>query len=373
VVLWPTFWLALLGGAAVRNRLSTRGRIALVGVVSWLFLVAAQPLPTLAVTAWAGIAWVLPGRRARVGWRRWLLRLVVAGLLVQLAVWKYAPHETVVLGASYVTFKLIHAAIEVSRDGFRQRDPVSFFAWVFLLPTYSAGPIERYDHFRANVDVPTTADDVSAAVLRIAVGLAKKFVLVEIVLATLLTSFAPAAFVENVERLRVPTTWYVLALLFLNGYLDFSAYSDIAVGASRLLGFKVVENFDWPILATNIGEFWKRWHRSLAAFCQTYVYLPTIGLTRRPTIAVYTTFVAMGLWHAASWNWVAWGLWHATGVVGYLWFARRTRGGAWRDHPVARIAGWALTMGWVLVGTAWAAAPTLGGSVRILLRCVGLI
>ncbi len=385
MVLWPAFWVALALGALVRNRLSTEARYGVFGAVSFLFLLAAQPAATVAVAIGATIAWMLPGKKARVGWRRPILRLVVIGLLVQLFAWKYLPiltgaaeelqghrNPVVPLGASYVTFKLIHAAIEISRDGFKVRTPLSFFAWVFLLPTFSAGPIERYDSFRAGAVAPTTGDDIAAGLLRIAVGLVKKFVIVEIVLATLLTSFAPDTFVANVGRVRVPTAWYVIALWFLNGYLDFSAYSDIAVGASRLLGFRIMENFDWPILATNMGEFWKRWHMSLAAFCQTYVYLPTIGLTRRPTVSVYTTFVAMGMWHSLSLNWVMWGLWHATGVVGYLAFARRTRKTRGFDHPLVRLGGWAGTMGWVLIGTAWAVPSSLGGSVRILMRLVGL-
>jgi alginate O-acetyltransferase complex protein AlgI len=385
MVLWGGFWVALVFGALVRNRLSTQARMGLAGGVSWLFLLAAQPLATLAVSAWAVVAWYLPGKKERVGWKRQLLRFVVVGLLVQLFVWKYVPtltgsvaeigghrNPTLVLGASYVTFKLIHAAIEISRSGFKVRDPVSFFAWIFLLPTFPMGPIERYDHFRAGAAVPTTGVDIARGMLRIAAGLVKKFVLVEILLSTLLTSFAPDDFVRNVGRVRVPTAWYVLGLYFMTGYLDFSASSDIAVGASRLLGFKVMENFNWPILATNMGEFWKRWHMSLSAFCQTYIYLPTIGLTRRPTLTVYTTFAAMGLWHSVSLNWVMWGVWHATGVVSYLAFARRTRGMTVFDRWPLRLGGWALTMMWALVGVAWALPPTLSGSLKILARCIGL-
>ena len=72
---------------------------------------------------------------------------------------------------------------------------------------------------------------------------------------------------------------------------------DIAIGASRLYGFRIMENFNFPIAAWNISEFWKRWHMTLVGWIQSYVYMPTIGLTRRPYVAVYCTFITMGLWH----------------------------------------------------------------------------
>jgi alginate O-acetyltransferase complex protein AlgI len=111
--------------------------------------------------------------------------------------------------------------------------------------------------------------------------------------------------------------------------MDFSAYSDIAIGASRLFGIRIMENFDFPILAQNIANFWQRWHMTLGRWCQSYVYMPMIGLTRNPYIAVYCTWLAIGLWHAGSLNWVFWGLYHGTGVAIFVAWGRFKRRKKW--------------------------------------------
>jgi alginate O-acetyltransferase complex protein AlgI len=90
-----------------------------------------------------------------------------------------------------------------------------------------------------------------------------------------------------------------------------------------------MENFNWPIFAPNIGNFWKRWHMTLAGWCQAYIYMPTIGLTRNPYVAVYSTMLVMGLWHAGTFHWVFWGLYHATGIVTYLTWAGYKRRRRW--------------------------------------------
>ena len=134
-------------------------------------------------------------------------------------------------------------------------------------------------------------------------------------------------------------------MTFLYVYMDFSAYSDIAIGSSRLFGIRIMENFNWPIFAQNIGDFWRRWHMTLAGWCQTYVYLPTIGLSRNPFLAVYATFLAIGLWHAGSINYACWGLYHATGVAVFqIWqrFKRR-RGWVFLDHNPWHLLGIPIT------------------------------
>ena len=118
----------------------------------------------------------------------------------------------------------------------------------------------------------------------------------------------------NIDTIAIWKVWGFLALTYLYAYLDFSAYTDIAIGASRLFGIKIMENFNFPILAINISDFWKRWHMTLAGWCQTYIYMPVMARTRTPYAAVFATFTMMGLWHGATAGWLLWGLYHATGV-----------------------------------------------------------
>ncbi len=112
--------------------------------------------------------------------------------------------------------------------------------------------------------------------------------------------------------------WLFLAAIAFRILMDFSGYSDIAIGAARLLGVRLPENFDWPYLAVNIREFWQKWHISLSSWVRDYVYIPLGGNRMGPLRRVANGFVAfglIGLWHGAAWNFIAWGLYHGVGLA----------------------------------------------------------
>ncbi len=111
-------------------------------------------------------------------------------------------------------------------------------------------------------------------------------------------------------------------------YADFSAYSDIARGTGRLLGFELMTNFDHPYLADGPADFWRRWHISLSSWFRDYVYVPlggNRGSRARTSLNVLVTFVLSGFWHGASWNFVFWGAYHGTLLVAYRWVDQRAR------------------------------------------------
>jgi alginate O-acetyltransferase complex protein AlgI len=167
----------------------------------------------------------------------------------------------------------------------------------------------------------------------------KKFVVAEVVIRGLYGAYGDIdAVLAGLDGLGPPAAWRFVVVTFLLTYMDFSAYSDIAIGSSRLFGIRILENFDWPILATNIAAFWKRWHMTLAGWFRTYVYTPVVGAARRSVVAVYVMFIAMGLWHAGTLSWLLWGVYQATGVSIYLLWAhlRRTRG--WLRRPPRLLA-----------------------------------
>lgn len=175
------------------------------------------------------------------------------------------------------------------------------------------------------------------------------------VLAKVYLGYSVTELLEHLHALSPVTVWVFLVLHFLTAYLDFSAYSDIAIGASRLFGLRVMENFNWPIFASSISDFWRRWHMTLARWCQSYVYMPVIGLTRNPYAAIFSTFIVMGLWHAGALHWFAWGLHHALGVAVYTRWARwtRTRGWAFTAHWAWRPVATAITILYVSVAGAY--------------------
>lgn len=264
------------------------------------------------------------------------------------------------LGVSYFSFKLLHYAIEMRRGGLAPHGPGDFASWLFLAPIFTAGPIERFDHYMAHREAQSFESRfLVEGSLRIAIGLVKKFVFGVLVLEMLvrLSGGGLAALSADPGSIPVWQLWGVLLLTLAFIYFDFSAYSDIAIGSSRLFGLTIMENFNFPFLATSLQNFWQRWHMSLAHWCRSYIYMGMIGFTRNPYRAVLATFVVMGLWHSASPHWIAWGLWHGLGLTFLLWWSRfsaqrkltfmKTRPGA--------IVGWAATMGYVSLGGAFAA------------------
>ena len=265
------------------------------------------------------------------------------------------PNYALPLGISYITFKLIHAVIEMARGNLRNRRFDSFLAYVFLFPSASAGPIERYDHFLVNHSLPLGRQDIAEAGTRIIVGLIKRFVIAGMLLGSDWHFIVGGQLMANIDKLHSETLWRYAGESVLYIYLDFSAYSDIAIGASRLLGIRLMDNFDWPILASNLPAFWKRWHMTLTGWCQSYVYFPVLGLSRMPNLAIFITFVVIGLWHCNAFAilpWTLWGVYHGLGMVGYQGWSRlkRKRRSTWTDSKLWLVVAVVLTQAFVCAG-----------------------
>ncbi|MBL8820282.1 MAG: hypothetical protein JNL58_29935, partial [Planctomyces sp.] len=164
---------------------------------------------------------------------------------------------------------------------------------------------------------------------------------------------------------------------FLKLYFDFSGYSDLSIGAARLFGIQLMENFNWPVLAPNIGQFWRRWHMSLGAWCQAYIYMPVLGRWRNPYVSAYATMLVMGLWHAGSWSYVFWGLYHATGLSLFLTWTRFKARRGWKlgAGKLSQLTGAGLTVLFVSVGMTFTLSLNHGGlptAFRVLSRLVFL-
>jgi len=257
--------------------------------------------------------------------------LLIVSILFYLAYNKYIPvvlgyiagqtstvDMLVPLGISYFTFKLIHYSVEYGRGNFAPHKFSEFFTYIYLFPIYTAGPIERFDHFQNNWNSDSRSNDIIEGGTRIVYGLIKKFFVISVLLLPMLSNNTADSILIRLENIEIYKVWGFLLVSYLIIYVDFSAYSDIAIGSSRLMGFRIMENFNWPVLATNITMLWKRWHMTLSGWCQAYVYMPSIGLTRKPLLAVLLTFLAVGLWHGAAYSWIAWGLYQGLGVIVFI-------------------------------------------------------
>ncbi len=295
--------------------------------------------------------------------------VLIIGIFLYLGFFKYFPPfiETLSrgsialqialpLGISFYTFRLVHYAIESGRGNLEKHTLQTFLSYITLYSIFTAGPIERFDHFQQNREERWSVQMLVEGGMRIIYGLIKYFVLIDLIVRWPLGGAVEAAnlvpILENVEPIKI---WVWLFLKFIEAYLDFSAYSDIAIGVSRLFGFRIAENFNWPILARSILDFWTRWHMTLVTWVRTYIYMPVIGLTRNPVIAIFLTFVTIGLWHSASLHWLSWGAYHAAGVITFTLWSRRAKRKKWKwpQHPFAGYAGIPLTLAFVSGGAAF--------------------
>src|SRR5258706_3969043 len=170
-------------------------------------------------------------------------------------------------------------------------------------------------------------------------------------------------------------------------FLDFSGYSDIAIGIGILFGLKLPENFDRPYLKDNITTFWQSWHMTLSTWARNYVFTPLsrimMGRPRKPSPVVVVlvtqvaTMVAIGLWHGITLNFVIWGLWHGIGLWVHKIYTDRTRVfyQNLNEHPRLRsLAHWVgilLTFHFVVLGWVWFALPTPELSIAVLRRMFG--
>lgn len=220
-----------------------------------------------------------------------------------------APTLNIILpvGISFYTFQTLSYTIDIYQRKMEPTDDIfEFFAFVSFFPQLVAGPIERAKHLLPQFKEKTQINyqDLRSGLLLVAWGLFKK-----IVIADRLARFVNAAYADTGHINGLPAIFATVFFAF-QLYFDFSAYSDIAIGTARTLGFKLSLNFNRPYLSSSFADFWKRWHISLSSWFKDYVYIPLGGnrkgnwLTKRNVMVV---FLLSGLWHGASWNFVIWG------------------------------------------------------------------
>lgn len=211
------------------------------------------------------------------------------------------------VGISFYTFQTLAYTIDVYRGQQEPtRDWLSFALYVSYFPQLVAGPIERAKRLLPQIEAPRRVndEDVSIGVQLLLWGYVKK-----VVIGDSLARYVDAVYAAPGEMDRM-TLWLGMYAFSIQLYCDFSGYSDIARGASRLMGIKLMENFRQPFLAPNITEFWRRWHVSLSTWLRDYLYIPLGGnrvSTVRQHVNLWITFILGGLWHGANWTFVAWG------------------------------------------------------------------
>jgi alginate O-acetyltransferase complex protein AlgI len=280
------------------------------------------------------------------------------------------PHLDILLpvGISFYTFKTLSYTIDV----YRRHIPACRSLWKYAMfvtyfPELVAGPIVR-----ASVFLPQMHRSLRPSWSRtflglqvVLLGVTKKLVIADRLANLIDPVFAnPAAY--------APFTIISTVVAYsLQIYCDFSGYSDIAIGISKIIGFDLPENFNMPYLATSLTEFWRRWHMTLSTWLRDYLYIP-LGGNRHGRLKTYRnlmiTMLLGGLWHGASWNFVFWGLLHGCGLAVNHWWTRDRRHAAvaTRSNPVQKVMQWFATYAFVCLAWVFFRSRNLDTSLLIL-------
>lgn len=223
------------------------------------------------------------------------------------------------LGLSFSTFRAIDMVIKTFLGFFEglRLDEVLFYG--FFPPVLLIGPVIQYTEIQKGVE-PGRSEvwaDLRAGALLVLSGLVKVFVI----------SYPLQSSADMFVYYRtngIGTLWFELVLFALYFFFNFSGYSDLAVGASRMIGFDIKRNFNWPYTKTNPQDFWNSWHMSLTHFFQRNVFVPFGGMRRDSQYrAIFLTIMAIAMWHDISIPLVVFGLYHAAGLMGHRWLRGR--------------------------------------------------
>lgn len=268
--------------------------------------------------------------------------LLVAGSLVAVLVYyklSVADHQlglakslAIPLGLSYYSFRCLHYLLERYKNTLPAQGLRDLAGYLFFLPTIMVGPIHRFPQYKRDAGrLRWDSGKFSEGLTRILHGYFKIMVL-----AVFLVSEQFGQFVETLFDVHPWTATYLhLIERTFYGYLLFAGYSDIAIGFALLLGFRVIENFNWPFIRANISEFWNSWHISLSSWVREYVYKTVFATTRSAALAAILTMLIFGLWHEISLRYVAWGAYHGAGIAIWQWFQ------GWKSSiPVPRYGVW---------------------------------
>lgn len=215
------------------------------------------------------------------------------------------------IGISFYTFQLISYVVDVYREDCEvQKSFAKLLLYSSLFHQCIAGPIVRYQDIAEQMEYrKVTAGMINRGINRFCIGLAKKAILANH-LASLADTLLPTT-IDGMKTSSVVGLWLGLAMYMLQIYMDFSAYSDMAIGLGLMVGFKYRENFDYPYMSKSVSEFWRRWHISLGSFFRDYVYIPMggnqLGLGRT-ILNLFIVWALTGLWHGAAYNYLLWGV-----------------------------------------------------------------
>ena len=207
------------------------------------------------------------------------------------------------IGISFFTFQNIGYIVDVyNKKHSSAKNIIEYMTYISFFPQLIAGPIVRYIDIKKDLQSRTQSfSKFSEGIKRFTIGLSKKVLIANVI----------GEFASNIITETVLSSWLKPIAYTLQIYFDFSGYSDMAIGLGLMFGFRILENFNYPLIASSITDFWRRWHISLSSWFRDYIYIP-LGGNRVSKIKwirnIFVVWFLTGFWHGASWNFIIWGL-----------------------------------------------------------------
>jgi len=227
-------------------------------------------------------------------------------------------HIIMPIGISFFTFQALGYVVDVyNKKHVPSRTLRDFMMYVSFFPQLIAGPIVRYSDIEKDLYERTHSfDKFSEGIKRFVIGLSKKVLLANVL----------GELIKSLTTDTILSSWLRPISYTLQIYFDFSGYSDMAIGLGLMFGFRFLENFNYPLIANSITDFWRRWHMSLSSWFRDYVYIPLGGNRVSKTKWIRNIFVVWfltGFWHGASWNFILWGVYFGIILVIEKFFIKK--------------------------------------------------
>jgi alginate O-acetyltransferase complex protein AlgI len=334
-----TTWLACLAGLTALYWIAPerlRSHVvpaATAALLAWLSPLTLACLLLAVLVAWSSQRLADNGRAIALACVLQLAPLVAWRLNAQMPLPGLAG-IAIPFGLAYIALRGVHYVLEAYKGALPQHRLADVAGYFFFLPTIIAGPIHRFGPWLTDQRrVRWNAGLFSEGLERILYGYVKIAFIANLLITTRFSGWIEASTAADSRE----ALYLTMIAKGLNGYFLFAGYSDVAIGFARLLGFRVMENFDNPLTKPNVQRFWGAWHISLTAWCRDYVYTPVFSLTRGRGIGILASMAVLGLWHEFTWRYLAWGLYNGAGIV--AWHQWRRLGGerleaALADRPV---------------------------------------
>lgn len=249
----------------------------------------------------------------------WSIPLVITVCIFILLLYRLLNQNTdilvnvTLLGMAFYVLRATHLLFECYAGRQEKVTWSQLIIWLWFLPTLQVGPIHRFRPFHQDLLRRRWDNELFTSGLeRLVFGFLKVIVFGNYLMAV--------KYNQWLEQFPSDSWWYHYldsAGYGLHLYFKFAGYSDIAIGFALLLGFRISDNFNFPFMATDISDFWRRWHITLSSWCRDYVYLPVIAFSRQPAIAAIASMLVLGVWHELSIQYLLWGVWHGVGIAIY--------------------------------------------------------